>query len=67
MDSSKSTSETSENVYLFVFISPFVSLGVFIYVCSGKLNFQQKISTRVNKKRNKSSSKEYATRARFKF
>ena len=32
MDSSTSVSETNENVFLFVFISPFVSCGVLGYM-----------------------------------
>ena len=48
MDSSTSTSETSENVFLLVFTSSFVSFGVFIYVCGEKTNFKQKIYIRVN-------------------
>ena len=50
MDSSTSTSETSENAFLFAFISSFVSFGVSIYVCSKKSNFKQKISTTVIQK-----------------
>ena len=50
MDSSTSTSETSENAFLFAFISSFVSFGVCIYVCSKKSNFKQKISTTVIQK-----------------
>ena len=47
MDSSASTSERSENVFL-VFIPSLVSFGLCIYVCSGKSVLEQKISTRVN-------------------
>ena len=43
MDSSSSTSET--NVFLIVFTSLFVSFGVCMYICSGKSNFKQEIST----------------------
>ena len=43
MDSSTSASETSENVFLFVFISLCVSFGICIYACSMKSNFKQKI------------------------
>ena len=42
MNSSTSTSETNENVFLLIFISSFVSFGVCIYVCSGKSNFNRK-------------------------
>ena len=65
MNSSTSTTEASENLFLLVFISLFVSSGVCIYACSG--NQISKISIRVNQKNIRSSSKEYVTRARFKF
>ena len=55
MDSLILTSEASENISLFVFISSFVSFGVYIYICSGKSNFRQKISARVNQKKIKGS------------
>ena len=47
MDSSTSTAENSENLSLFVFISPFLFFGACIYEqyffwCSGKSNFKQK-------------------------
>ena len=65
MNSSTSTTEASENLFLLVFISLFVSSGVCIYACSG--NQISNISIRVNQKNIGSSSKEYVTRARFKF
>ena len=65
MNSSTSTTEASENLFLLVFILLFVSSGVCIYACSG--NQISKISIRVNQKNIRSSSKEYVTRAHFKF
>lgn len=46
MDSSTSVSETNENVFLFVFISPFVSFGVFGYM----QNFFDSLRKQVNRK-----------------
>ena len=67
MDSSTSTSKTSENVFLFVFILSSVSFGVCFYVCSLITNFKEKISTRANQKMIKSSSKDYVSKTWFKF
>ena len=50
--------------YLFLFHG---SNGVCIYVCCGKSIFKEKISTRVNQRMIKSSSKKYVTRTWFKF
>ena len=54
LGSSTSNSETGENVYLFVLVSPFVSLGVYVqYFLDEKRNQtsrKQKVSTRVNQK-----------------
>ena len=41
MDFLPSTSETSENPFLFVFISTYVSFGVSINACSGESNFDK--------------------------
>ena len=65
MNSSTSTTEASENLFLLVFISLFVSSGVCIYACSG--NQISNISIRVNQKNIRSSSKEYVTRAALNF
>ena len=62
MDLSTSTFGRSEQLFLFVFISLFVSFGVCV-----KSNFQKKISARVNQKKIESSSKEYVTKTQFKF
>ena len=54
LGSSTSNSETGENVYLFVLVSSFVSLGVYVqYFLDEKRNQtsrKQKVSTRVNQK-----------------
>ena len=50
--------------YLFLFHG---SYGVCICVCCGKSIFKEKISTRVNQRKIKSSSKKYVTRTWFKF
>ena len=54
LGSSTSNSETGENVYLFVLVSLFVSLGVYVqYFLDEKRNQtsrKQKVSTRVNQK-----------------
>ena len=64
--------ETSENVYLFVFISWLVSFGVCIYVQYFFDVVRNKLQTiniysRVDKKKIKSSGKEYDVRTGFKF
>ena len=67
MDSLTSTSKTSENVFLFIFILSPVSFGVCFYVCSLITNFKEKISTRANQKMIKNSSKDYVSKTWFKF
>ena len=67
MNSSTSTSETSKDIFLYVFISSFSSFGLCIYLYSRKLNFKQKISVRVNQKKSKSSPKEYIVRTQPRF
>ena len=69
---STSVSEASENVYCFVFISLLISVGVCIYikyffnVVGNKLQTIN-IYAKVNKKKIKSSRKEYVIRPCFKF
>ena len=76
-DFSTSVSETSENAYLFVFISWLVSFGVYIftyniYVFTYNISLIYRMLweinnyTRVDKKKIKSSRKEYVTRKCFK-
>ena len=68
MNCLKLASETSENVFLFAFISSFVSFGICIYVQQlFDSSFKQKISTRVIQKKIKRLSKEYVTGKRFNF
>ena len=58
--SSTSTSDTSDDVFPFVFILPFVSFGVrtvFLW-WNKKSSFKQQVSTRVNKKKIRSSWKD---------
>ena len=53
---------TSTFLFVFIYFSLFISFGVCIFVCSGKSNFKQKTSTRVNQRKIKSSSQEYVRR-----